>query len=239
MEQITSLFNHQFSFWIMLISAILVAKTPLRTPFQWMETFFHELSHGLAAIFTIGWIHSIKLHWDGSGVCYTRGGLRIIILLAGYIGAALWGGFIYLAGWTLDTTGDTQMLYFLIGLLTIVTVLWVRNPTTLLIMATMAIIFYIPTQLLEYSLPAYAIEFFGLYVVQSAITAPLHLIDGKHKGDGAALADITLIFPEGVWILLWFTTASLTLLYLWVWTTGITIASLNWLPYLNLSLIAN
>jgi len=209
----------QLSFFGMLIATFIVAKTSLRYPFQWMETFFHEFSHGLAALFTFGWICRIELSFNGAGVCWTRGGFRVPILLAGYLGAVTWGAFIYLAGWSLNTTGDVTLLYTLIGVLGFSIIFWVRNLTTLFIMLIMMLVFWIPTQFQGTDLPAYAIEFYGLYVAHSAVTAPLNLIDGKHEGDGADLADIFLILPEGVWIALWFVYALAVLIWLWQVTT--------------------
>jgi len=101
---------------------IVLAKLPLISrPFDWMETFFHELSHGLAATVTFGWMKRIKLNWDGSGYCVTRGGLRIPVLLAGYMGAVIAGMAIYLVGWeigngTLTSIDQMYVLRILIGL---------------------------------------------------------------------------------------------------------------------------
>lgn len=222
-------------FFTMLTLAIIISRTPLRYPFQWMETFFHELSHGLACILTFGRIHRIKLELNGSGVCSTYGGWRIPILLAGYAGAVTWGAVIYLAGWSLSTSDDVFLLYLLIGVLGVSTLFWVRNLTTLFIIGIMGLVFWLPTLVPETKIPAYAIEFYGIYVVQSAISAPLNLIDGKHVGDGADLADITLILPEGVWIALWFIYALLVTFWLWQITIPAAERFTNlphWLPLL-------
>ncbi len=219
----------------MLTIAIVISRTPLRYPFQWMETFFHEISHGIACILTFGRIHRITLEFNGAGCCSTYGGWRIPTLLAGYSGAVTWGAVIYLAGWSLSTNNDIFLLYFLIGTLGVATLLWVRNLKTLLIMIIMALIFWIPTLIPETNFPAYAIEFYGIYVVQSAISAPLNLIDGKHVGDGADLADITLIFPEGVWILGWLAYALAVTFWLWQITIPASerlVHNVSWLPYL-------
>ena len=222
-------------FFSMLTIAIVISRTPLRYPFQWMETFFHEFSHGLACILTFGRIHRITLEFNGAGCCSTYGGWRIPILLAGYTGAVTWGAVIYLAGWSLSVSEDIFLLQLLMSVLTVSTIFWVRNLKTLFIIAIMILVFWLPTLLPNTSIPAYAIEFYGIYVVQSAITAPLALIDGKHVGDGADLADITLIFPEGIWIALWFIYALATTFWLW----QITIPAserlteyIHWLPLL-------
>lgn len=209
----------QIQFFILLTLGMAIAATPLKYPFLWMETFFHELSHGLTAILTFGWIHRIKLKWNGAGSCTTSGGLRIPILFMGYTGAVLWGAFIYLAGWYLGHEGIVELLYFLIGVLAICTVLWVRDVITLFIVLAMFGVFYIPTTMPEHTSLAWIIQFYGLYVLRSAITAPLALIDGQHVGDGAELSNKTLFFPEGFWILIWFLFGISTLFILWQWST--------------------
>lgn len=191
-------------FFGLIIAAFIVGLTPLRYPFQWLETYYHELSHGLAAIVTWGKIGRIKLNWDGSGWCSTRGGSRFFILIMGYTGAALWGSYLYLVGFKAGVDGGETLLHIELGLLLFTTIFWVRDPITLIITATLATVFAIALFFPWVEFMPILIQFMGIYVVLNAIRAPLHLIDGQHVGDGAALADLTFIFPEGVWIALWF-----------------------------------
>lgn len=212
--------NEQIPFFSLLFTAIIISRTRLKYPFLWMETFFHELSHGLICMLTLGRIHRIELKFNGAGCCTTSGGMRIPILLAGYLGASTWGTLIYLAGWSLNDSGDIRLLNFLLGILILTTVFWVRNLTTLFIIATMFIVFALPTEIPQAGYAGYAVQFFGLYVLQSSITAPLHLIDGQHVGDGADLQRATLILPEGLWILLWFTYALACLYFIYTTTAA-------------------
>ncbi|MCP5405092.1 MAG: M50 family metallopeptidase [Pseudomonadaceae bacterium] len=191
-------------FLTLTVSALVLGETPLKRPFRWMETYYHELSHGLACLLTGGKVVRIQLNLDGSGVCTTRGGSRILILLAGYTGAALWGSALYLAGWHIGAGGSHTWLQAELALLAVTTILWVRNLTTLLIIATIAAVYGLALYYGPVGYLPYLLQFSGVYVLMNAIRAPLHLIDGQHVGDGAALADIFKILPEGVWILLWF-----------------------------------
>lgn len=81
---------------IFAILAIVVFlwDTPVVGPLRLIVVFFHELSHGVAAVLSGGSIEGIELAKDGSGLCMTRGGSRILILNAGYLGSLLWGGLI-------------------------------------------------------------------------------------------------------------------------------------------------
>ena len=208
--------NDTIIFTSLLVLAVIVSHVPLlRCPFKWMETFFHELSHGLAALMTLGRIHRIQLKWNGAGVCTTSGGSRIWILLWGYLGASAWGALIYIAGWLLTSADTVRLFYFFMALLGICTVFWVRDVVTLIIMVAMFCIFFLPVYFPNWTLYPYLLEFIGLYVVLSAIQSPLHLIDGELIGDGAELQKI-LFLPEGVWIALWFIVAVCTFYFLWM-----------------------
>ena len=59
-----------------------------------------------------------------------------------------------------------------------------------------------------------ALKFIGLYVLLDAIKAPLHLLDGRHFGDGAKLSELAIL-PEIVWVLIWLVIGLSGLYYLW------------------------
>ncbi len=209
-------------FFGLIALGILLSKVPIvRSPFDWMETFFHELSHGLVATFTFGWMKRMKLNFDGSGHCVTMGGMRIPTLLAGYSGAVLFGMAIYLVGWHIGKGAFTAfdqlyVLRILIGLFAVVTLISVRDITTLIIMIFMIGALGLPIYYANFlqSFPWY-LEFIGLYIMKGALIAPLHLIDGRHVGDGAELADRTFI-PEIIWIVLWLAFALMGIYYLYL-----------------------
>jgi hypothetical protein len=64
---------------------------PLAYPFRLLTTLVHELSHGLAALLTGGAFLRFVIFPDGSGLAYTAGGLRLLVIPAGYVGVALAG----------------------------------------------------------------------------------------------------------------------------------------------------
>lgn len=69
-------------------------------------------------------------------------------------------------------------------------------------------------RLRRYFSVAIVVQFAGLYVMANAVRAPWRLVDGRHLGDGAVLADITGV-PELVWVLLWEGLAVGALFLLW------------------------
>jgi hypothetical protein len=79
------------------VATLLLWGTPVVYPFRLFVVFLHEISHGIAAVLTGGEIVSIAMS-EAGGVCYTRGGWRLLILNAGYLGSLLWGALFLLVG---------------------------------------------------------------------------------------------------------------------------------------------
>ncbi len=86
-------------------------------PFRLLLTIVHELSHGLAGILTGGRFQSFVIAPDGSGLAYTSGGWRFLIIPAGYLGVAIFAAVLIIAGrshrWgrvTLGITGAAMLL---------------------------------------------------------------------------------------------------------------------------------
>ncbi|NUM52555.1 MAG: M50 family metallopeptidase [Candidatus Hydrogenedentes bacterium] len=93
-------------------------------PLRLLVVFFHELSHGLAAIATGGSIVEIQMNAQEGGHCVTRGGSPFLTISAGYLGSLLWGGAILLVA---TRTRGSQIAVELLGaLLLLVTIVWVR-----------------------------------------------------------------------------------------------------------------
>ncbi|MEM7479939.1 MAG: M50 family metallopeptidase [Acidobacteriota bacterium] len=84
------------------VVAVLLAWVPwlsaLAFPFRLLLTTVHELGHGLAALLTGGEFQRFWIAPDGSGLAYTAGGWRWLIVPAGYLGAALFGAVLVLLG---------------------------------------------------------------------------------------------------------------------------------------------
>ncbi len=61
----------------------------LAYPLRVLETTVHELSHGLVALATGGAFRRYTVYPDGSGVALTAGGIRLLVVPAGYLGVTL------------------------------------------------------------------------------------------------------------------------------------------------------
>lgn len=108
----------------LVVPIVLLWSTPIVWPLKILVVFFHELSHGLAAILTGGRIARIEVVAAQGGVCWTMGGSQFLILTAGYLGSLVWGGVVLLAA-----SGSKRDRAVSVGLGTIIiaaTLLWVR-----------------------------------------------------------------------------------------------------------------
>ncbi len=64
-------------------------------PFRLFVTYVHESGHGTAALLTGGRFMGFEVFANGSGQAITAGGSRLLILPAGYLGAALFGAILF------------------------------------------------------------------------------------------------------------------------------------------------
>lgn len=64
-----------------------------------IAVFIHEMGHATACWWTGGKVEKIEVYTNEGGVTKYRGGVRALIIPAGYVGGAFWGGvFVTLSG---------------------------------------------------------------------------------------------------------------------------------------------
>ncbi len=199
-------FQAKYQFWFLFAFALIILQIPIVSiPFKWLESYFHEISHGLAAVFTGGSIVQIQLFPNGAGLCTTRGGSSILISIMGYGGAILWGGLLYSLA-SMHRNIARVFSIILLCLLSASILLWVRDLLTLFIILVLIVLVATQLKFSSHKILQKLLQVTGLLVLINSLMSPLYLLDGQARGDGAALADITLI-PEIVWVVLWFSTA--------------------------------
>ena len=173
----------------------------ISVPFNWLESYFHELSHGLAALLTGGRVVQIQLFPNGAGLCTTQGGIRFVISLMGYLGATLFGYFICRLAQGFQA--QARWIYpVFIALMTLSLILWVRDVLTAFIIGVLITLFVVKWRFVKSHSLGLWLKFTGIIVLLNSVYSPLYLIDGRHLGDGASLASMTFI-PEIIWALLW------------------------------------
>ena len=189
---------------LLVISVVLDWIPVINRPFLWVETFFHELAHGLMAVLTGGSIVDIQIAWNGSGLCRTLGGVSFLVAFSGYLGAQLAGAFIYLAG-SGRSKFVSQLFAFSMSVLVLMSAIFLAaGGTTLLIHGVLLLLFLLPLAKLSGGALRIVIQFIGAFVITNSITSPIYQL-GSLQSDAANLAQLTFI-PAFIWILLWLAT---------------------------------
>lgn len=198
----SAIYRYRFA-WLIL-AAIIVDFIPfIKLPFLWSQTFFHEISHGLAAVLTGGKIISITIDFIGSGLCVSQGGIPFVVSFAGYFGSAVWGMLIYLAADNMKPKVSHLMMALFIFVLVLTMILWAKGISTYIVLGVMIGLFVVFLKFTAKMTLKYILQFIGIFVLLDAIRSPLMLIDGQDRGDGANLSALTYV-PEIVWVSVWF-----------------------------------
>lgn len=178
-------------------------------PLKILVVFFHELSHGLAAMATGGKIAGIEVVAREGGFCRTLGGNRFLTLSAGYLGSLVWGGLILVAA---ARSRFDQAITAGLGLLLLGSaLLWVRPVFSFgfgfalavgvaLILAGL----YLPPSANDFLLKAVGLTsiLYAVFDIQDDVLSRPHLLES----DASLLADLTGL-PTLFWGLLWMAVA--------------------------------
>ncbi|ACA86391.1 M50 family metallopeptidase [Shewanella woodyi] len=200
-------------FFFELMFAFLITRLPyISVPFKWLESYFHELSHGLASLVTGGSVSHIQLFPNGAGLCFTQGGWPIAIGFSGYFGAALWGYLIFiLATWP---KGIRVSFAFLGSAVVLTTLLWGRDLLTISILACLAVLFLLPLKLNNNRFMDSGLRVMALMIMLNALASPTVLLGLSGKGDASMLASQTWI-PAWVWVFVWLVISALMIFLCW------------------------
>ncbi|EDP98860.1 M50 family metallopeptidase [Shewanella benthica] len=200
-------------FLVELLIALLITRLPfISVPFKWLESYFHELSHGLATLLTGGAVSHIQLFPNGAGLCFSQGGWPVAIGFSGYFGAALWGYLIFiLATWP---KGIRVSFALLGGAVVLTTLLWGRDLLTISILASLAVLFLLPLKLNKNRFMGSGLRIMALMIMLNALASPTVLLGLNGKGDAAMLAGATWI-PAWIWVFIWLAFSALMIFLCW------------------------
>lgn len=200
---------------IFIITAATLTAIPIISwPFDYLATYFHEISHGIIALLTGGSIYKIRMYLFGGGICEVKGGWQFLVAFSGYAGATIWGVFIYLTATTMRAKNAKCFAKGVVFMVSLSLFFWARDITTILILLSIIMLFITMVIVRSVVIIRIITQFTGIYVLLKSIISPLSLIDGRHYGDGARLSNITLI-PEIVWVLLWVSIGMGGLIFIW------------------------
>jgi hypothetical protein len=181
-------------------------------PLRLFVTFIHETGHILAVVLTGGQPRGFAVFPDGSGVAYTIGGWRALIIPAGYVGTAVFGAVLfYLANTIARPRRLTTLLGY--GLIVFSVVFILPDPLNgilaLMIGSLFGILLINAARHLSDALNLLILNVIALTTGFNAVLDALYLVRvpnarGIVLNDAAAFsAEFAPLIPAGVWALLW------------------------------------
>lgn len=178
-------------------------------PLRLFVTFVHETGHGLAALLTGGEIGRLVVFSNGSGVATTAGGTRALILPAGYVGAALFGGALfYLANTVLFSRTISMALALLVAAVSIVYTDFLS--TAWLVGIGFAVALGLVAWKVNRNGNLLVLNLLAVITGLNAVMDVVGLVSnssaslGDVRNDAAAFsAEIAPLIPAAVWAILW------------------------------------
>ncbi len=210
--------NRQVSFLLFMVLGVALQAVPGLAPvLKWYETFFHEISHALAAVLTGGVADDLVLRLDGSGQVMVGGGARPLTAFAGYAGATVWGCAVYVMA---SAVGDAAARWFALvfaGGCALVVLLWVSlaDVVTLAIVAVIcgSMLLLAWRRLARLARPA--LRLIGAHVAGVAMVTPTYILSAGGRHNDASALRAMLLMPEIVWVGAWLVFGALCIALTW------------------------
>ena len=174
---------------------------------------WHEISHGLAAIFTGGRVHAIEFSLALGGKCLTEDGIPFIVASSGYLGSLLIGAALFI------TSYDAKASKWTCTGLAILLLLLAANFVTSLFGGIVTVFFaallLTSPRLFPLKVHNYLWRTLGLISVLYVIIDIKQdiLINTYIRNDAHMIAEITGISAT-IWGVLWFFAALVTAIWL-------------------------
>ena len=177
-------------------------------PFTILGTWFHEMSHGLAAMVLGGNFHKLELFWDGSGIATHSGALFLgsignaVVAAAGPLGPAIFGSIIIIS--TKSSKLTKFFLYFLSVLMIVSVIIWIRTIFGVFIISIMGIgIFFAANKLTE-NKQKLLLQFFGIQAIMSIYLSIGYLYSTGANIEGAGYYSDTQVIQNELFLPYWF-----------------------------------
>ncbi len=172
-------------------------------PLKMFVVLLHELSHGLVAIVTGGYIDRIVLDPAQGGLCECPGGSAFLTLSAGYLGSLVWGGLLVIAGHELKRWSGQILLGIGVAVVAL-SIVFVRGSFGLTFGVLFGLALVAVARLLPPVVSRVALTTLGLTSCLYAILdIKSDVIDRPElRSDARMLAEMTGV-PTLVWGVLW------------------------------------
>lgn len=182
-------------------------------PIKLFVVLLHEISHGLAAIFSGGRVVSISIDLQLGGETSIEGGNAFIIASAGYLGSLLWGSLLFISGY--DYKFSLWNTTIISVLLLLFAANFINGSTGIVLSMIFIIIMFVSPRYLPKIINSYLLKSLGL------VSSLYSLIDIKEdiltsaprQSDALILSQITGINPI-VWGLVWILISAIIIFFL-------------------------
>jgi hypothetical protein len=191
-------------------------------PFRLFVTYVHEAGHGTAALITGGRFIRFDVQPNGMGQAITQGGSRLLILPAGYLGAALFGAVLF---YLTNSVRYSRTIAFVLGggLIAFSVLFGLSSPTAFFVGVAFGAILILLGWKANRDFNILVLNVLAMMTGLNAVLDLYQLVGssqitaGGLRNDAAAFsAEIAPLIPAGVWAFLWALLA-VTMLGLAVW----------------------
>lgn len=184
-------------------------------PFRLFNTFVHELSHGLAALATGGSFQRVVISPNRFGTAWVRGGIGWVVMSAGYLGSAVFGGILMLL--TTSEIPARSVLLWLGIFQMILCLLFVRNLFGMGAGLVLAALFSLAGWKLQEQVATFLLLLLSMQMLLNAfdslfvqVRLTVRTRAGGLRSDAEVMAEQTRI-PALFWALLWWSIATVIL----------------------------
>ncbi len=196
-----------------VLFAIIIWNTPVIYPVKFFVIILHEISHGIAAVFTGEAVSTIKITSLLGGETLTTKGHAFLIAFAGYLGSVIFGSLIFYS------TYNKKYFPWINASIGLIIFLFTVNVFEGLFAVLFGLIFSVILMIIPFmfnnSITGYVFKFFGvtsmLYIIVDIFNDLLR--NDIAQTDAQLLAEITSI-PGVVWGAFYFLLACGAILFL-------------------------
>lgn len=187
---------------LMFVFALVFWDWLFMYPLKVFVVLLHELGHATAAVLTGGSVDRIELSPRLGGLCWSRGGIRWLVLPAGYLGSMLFGGLIL---WIAARSRRDRFWAMGLGVFVLlVTLLLVRSLFGFVFGLLFALALIAMGKFLPDAVNDLVLRFLGLTsAMYAVIDIKEDLISRTVPGSDAYAMSQELFLPPVFWGLLW------------------------------------